>query len=464
MDLPSHMERPPPWDGQAEQALLCSLLIAPELIEEVVSCVRPEDFFWEGHRIIFEAICELARCANPVEIISVREELEHCEQLERIGGEAYLRALFDCQPTAAHWEYYAKIVADRSLRRRLIRAVAEITRWTYDTEEAARDIVQRAEASLFALSDERERGRLTTLRDLLGEAVQRIEAAEASAGVLQGITSGIQMLDNWTNGWQASDLIILAGRPATGKTAAALQFAGAAGAAKRGSVVIFSMEMSNAQIANRFLAAEARVDSVRLRTGFLSENGFGGASDWTNLTRAMGSLGDRPILVDDSSVLTPMEVRATCRRVARSDKGLGLILLDYLQLMSADRRTENRNQEVGLISRDLKRIAKEFQVPVICLSQLNRGVETRSNKRPLLSDLRESGDIEAAADLVMMLYRPNYYAQDGEDAPRDHVFPDLESEKAEIIVAKHRNGPVGVVPVMFQKRFVRYDNLDMHTF
>jgi replicative DNA helicase len=459
MDTARLIERLPPQHLEAEQAVLGSLMVAPEMVDAAREILAPEDFYREAHGTIFDAILDLDRCGENVDILTVRVELERRERLDLVGGFVYLRLLLNSVPTAAHLEHYARIVAAAAFRRRLITAAEEVTQLAYDLEPDVRAVADRAEGAIFQVCEERRRTGPVALRELLTAALARAEQAMENPGTARGVPSGIALLDRWTGGWQSPDFIVLAGRPGMGKTSAGLQFAGEAGAADRGAVLIFSMEMSREQVAERFLSAEARVDSMSLRRGDLRDCGFGGTPDWTNIIRASGKLGDRPIYVEDRSDLTPIEVRSACRRIAKSHGGLALVVIDYLQLMHTDGRAENRTQEIAAVARALKGIAKEMRVPVLALSQLNRGVEGRGDKRPLLSDLRDSGGVEQEADLVLMLYRPRYYQREGDEEPT-HLLPDLEAERAELIVSKHRNGPSGTIPIAFLRRYVRYDNLE----
>jgi replicative DNA helicase len=448
----------PPQSLEAEQAVLGAALISRNAVERALEMLEREDFYVEAHRRIFDVLGHLAERDDPADVLTVPEELRRRGQLDQIGGLAYISTLAESVPTAAHVEYYARTVAEKSTLRKLIQAAGEITAAAHEQQDEVDDIVDQAERLIFAVAQRRINQGFVHIRPVLFDAMERLDAVRANESRMTGVPTGFGSLDQMTSGLQAGDFIIVAGRPSMGKTSLALAFA--VNAAKENTpVAIFSLEMSKEQLAHRMICSEAKVDGMRLRTGYLSmDTDDGGDSDWTRFGKAVGTLGDMPIFIDDSSDISVLDMRAKCRRLKSEQQGLGVVVVDYLQLVRAHGRQENRNQEISIIARSLKSMARELSVPVVALSQLSRGVERREDKRPMLSDLRESGSIEAEADIVMMLYRSRYYNRDTDEGIiRQPGQEDLEV--SELIVAKHRNGPVGTVNLGFLRRYARFEDL-----
>ncbi|MEW9699595.1 replicative DNA helicase [Paenibacillus sp. SI8] len=436
------MDRVPPQNIEAEQAVLGAILLQGEALITAMERVTSDDFYRGTHQRIFEAIVELAEEQEPVDLITLTARLQDKQQLEEIGGVTYLSQLANAVPTAANVDYYAAIVEEKSMLRRLIRAATEIVSNGYANADDVGGMLSEAEARILEISQRRSSSGFVAIRDVLMEVFEKVEHLYSHKGGSTGIPSGFVDLDKMTSGFQRSDLVILAARPSVGKTAFALNVAQNVGVRAKETVAIFSLEMGAAQLVQRMICAEANVDANRMRTGFLE------GDDWEKLTMAIGALSEANIYIDDSPSITVADIRAKCRRL-QQEKGLGMILIDYLQLIAGRGKGDNRQQEVSEISRTLKQIARELNVPVIALSQLSRGVEQRQDKRPMMSDLRESGSIEQDADIVAFLYRDDYY--------------DKESEKKniiEIIIAKQRNGPVGTVELAFLKQFNKFVNMD----
>lgn len=456
MSLPDHL---PPQSLDAEQATLGAALISRNAVERMLEMLEREDFYLEAHRKIYEVIAYLSERDSPTDVMSVPEELRRRGQLDGVGGISYVHTLVETVPTAAHIEYYARIVAEKSTLRKLIEAGSEIIGMAHSQEEEVDQIVDGAERLIFAVAQRRQSQSFTHIRPVVFDALERLETVRANESRLTGITTGLSALDGMTSGLQPGDLVIVAGRPSMGKTSLCLAF-GVNAAIAEHPVAIFSLEMSREQLAHRMICSEAKVDSMRLRTGFLRTNTDDEDSDYVRLGRACGRLGDLPIYIDDSTDISVLDMRAKCRRL-KSEHGLGMVVIDYMQLVRGHGKPENRNQEISLIARSLKSMARELGVPVVALSQLSRGVERREDKRPMLSDLRESGSIEAEADVVMMLYRSRYYNRDGDgETPTDEPPPGQEwLEESEVIIAKHRNGPVGTVRLGFLRRFARFEDL-----
>ncbi|HEY1212675.1 MAG TPA: replicative DNA helicase [Bryobacteraceae bacterium] len=436
------VDRVPPQNIEAEQAVLGAILLQGEALITAMERVTSDDFYRGAHQRIFEAIVELAEEQEPVDLITLTARLSDKQQLEEIGGVTYLSQLANAVPTAANVDYYAAIVEEKSMLRRLIRTATQIVSDGYANSEDVGAMLSEAEARILEISQRRTSSGFVSIRDVLMEVFERVEHLYSHKGGSTGIPSGFVDLDKMTSGFQRSDLIILAARPSVGKTAFALNVAQNVGVRAKETVAIFSLEMGAAQLVTRMICAEANVDANRMRTGFLE------GDDWEKLTMAIGALSEANIYIDDTPSITVADIRAKCRRL-QQEKGLGMILIDYLQLIAGRGKGDNRQQEVSEISRTLKQIARELNVPVIALSQLSRGVEQRQDKRPMMSDLRESGSIEQDADIVAFLYRDDYY--------------DKESEKKniiEIIIAKQRNGPVGTVELAFLKQFNKFVNMD----
>ena len=436
-------DRVPPQNLEAEQAVIGAILLQAEALITAMERVRSEDFYSGPHRQIYEAMVEIAENNQPVDLVTLTAHLQDQQLLEEIGGVSYLAKLANSVPTAANVDYYAQIVEEKSMLRRLIRTATNIVSDGYANSEDVGVLLGDAEKKILEISNRRSGSGFISIRDVLMEVFEKVEQLYADKGGTTGIPSGFTDLDRMTAGFQRSDLIIVAARPSVGKTAFALNIAQNVGVRARETVAIFSLEMSAAQLVQRMICAEANVDAQRMRTGHLE------GDDWEKLTMAIGSLSEAQIFIDDTPGITVAEIRAKCRRL-KKEKGLGMILIDYLQLISGRGKAgENRQQEVSEISRTLKQIARELEVPVIALSQLSRGVEQRQDKRPMMSDLRESGSIEQDADIVSFLYRDDYY--------------DKESEKKdiiEIIIAKQRNGPVGTVELVFLKKYNKFVSID----
>lgn len=436
-------DRVPPQNIEAEQAVIGAILLQPEALITAMERVRSEDFYSSGHQRIYEAMIELGEGNQPIDLITLTAHLQDQGLLEEIGGVSYLAKLANAVPTAANVDYYAQIVEEKSMLRRLIRTATNIVTDGYANAEDVGVLLSDAEKKILEISNRRSSSGFVSIRDVLMEVFEKVEFLYSNRGGTTGIPSGFVDLDKMTAGFQRSDLIIVAARPSVGKTAFALNVAQNVGVRAKETVAIFSLEMSAAQLVQRIICAEANVDATRMRTGTLE------GDDWEKLTMAIGALSEAEIYIDDTPGITVADIRAKCRRL-KKERGLGMILIDYLQLIQGRGKAgENRQQEVSEISRTLKMIARELEVPVIALSQLSRGVEQRQDKRPMMSDLRESGSIEQDADIVAFLYRDDYY--------------DKESEKKniiEIIIAKQRNGPVGTVELVFLKNYNKFVSLD----
>lgn len=432
----------PPQNLEAEQAVLGALMLEPEVGSTVFEMLVPEDFYRDRHRQVYEAIRDLFEKGDPVDLVTVAEALRKQGRLEQIGGIAAISEIARSVPSAVNVEYYARVVAEKSMLRQLIRMAGQIAEKGYQPAEEAASLLEEAERMILELSQRRTKEGFSSMRTILLATFEKIEHLYANKGNLTGVPSYFRELDHMTSGWQPADLVIIAARPSMGKTALVLNMAQNAAVRAKIPVALFSLEMSKEQLVQRMLCSEAMVDQQRVRTGELLD------TDWPKLTRAVGPLSESPIFIDDTVGISLAELRSKARRL-KMEQGLGLIVIDYLQLMTVGRKAESRQQEVAQISRGLKGIARELKVPVIALSQLNRGVEQRQDKRPVMSDLLESGAIEADADVISFIYRDEYYHP--------------ESDKkgiAEIIVAKHRNGPVGTVELGYLKEYTKFVNLD----
>lgn len=437
-----NLDRIPPQNVEAERSTLGSMLLEKEAIYKGAEILRPEDFYREAHRVIFEVVIHLANKGEPVDIITVSEELKQRNMLDKVGGIAYLTALANSVPTAANIEYYARIVEEKSILRSVITAAGNVMAMGYAGTEDVSIILDEAEKQIFQISQKRNLKSFISLKNILIETFERIEKIYESKGGVTGLPTKFIDLDRMTAGLQPSDLIILAARPSMGKTTFALNIARNVAVEVKIPVVVFSFEMSKEQLALKLLCSEAGVDNQRIRTGTLKDD------DWPRLSHALGRLSDSQIFIDDSPGLTALDIRSRTRRI-KAEHGLGLIVIDYLQLMSSSSRNrmENRQQEVSEISRALKSLARELNVPVMALSQLSRAVEKRDDKKPYLADLRESGSLEQDADLVAFLYREDYY------------HPESDKKNiTELIIAKQRNGPVGTVELQFFKEFGLFKN------
>ncbi|MDA8234374.1 MAG: replicative DNA helicase [Clostridia bacterium] len=434
-------DRVPPQNLDAEQSVLGSMMIDQEAVMKAMESLRPDDFYRDAHKVIFEAILDLSDRNEPIDIITVSEELRQKNALEKVGGVAYVASLANIVPTAANIEYYARIVEEKSLLRNLISASSRIAAMGYDGEEEVEELIDQAERMIFQVAQRKSNKAFATMHEILMETFDKIEYLYTHKGDVTGVPTGFMDLDRMTSGFQPSDLIIVAARPAMGKTSLVLNIAQNTAIKYKTPVALFSLEMSKEQLVQRMLCSEAMIDQHRLRTGKLQEG------DWQKLSNAVGPLSKAPIFIDDSVGITIMELRAKCRRL-KSEHGLGMIVIDYLQLMQSGRRSESRQQEISEISRSLKALARELSVPVIALSQLSRAAEQSTDKKPNLSHLRESGAIEQDADIVSFIYRDEYYNPESE-----------EKGIAEIIIAKHRNGPVGSVKLGFLSEFTKFVNL-----
>lgn len=434
----------PPQNLDAEKSLLGAILIEEEVLADATEIVRPADFYDKNHGLIFASMLRLFEKHKPIDLLTLTEELQKKGELEVIGGSAYLTDLTNYVPTAAHAEAYAEMVAQKAVRRRLIKASADITELGYDESTTTQELLEKAEAELFSVSDQSLKQDLISIENILADSFDRIEELHKNKGRLRGIRTGYRDLDSMTAGLQRSDLIILAARPAMGKTTLVTNLAYNVATIEKKPVLFFSLEMSKEQLIDRMLADASGVDSWNIRTGNLSDD------DFAKLSEAMGEMSEAPIFIDDTPGLSVLEVRTKARRAAHENP-LGLIVVDYLQLMQATgNHNGNRVQEVSEISRGLKLIARELNVPLIALSQLSRSVESRTPPIPQLADLRESGSIEQDADLVAFIYRPGYYEPDN---------PDVQNI-TDLIIAKHRNGPVGKVQLYFHPERLRFMSLD----
>ena len=430
--------RIPPHNLDAEQSVLGAMLESKEAIANVLEILQPDDFYKPAHTEIYETILHLYARGEAPDAITVAEELARRGTLESIGGRPYIHALLEAYPTASSAGHYARIVDEHAVLRRLVDAGNKVQEIGFSMPEDVTDAVDQAESIVYDVGNRRLREEIQPIRKLLTENMEAIEALYERGENITGVASGFADLDEMTAGFQPSNLIIVAARPSMGKSALMSDFALNASTRHGTPVVIFSLEMSRHELVQRFMSSEARVDSQRIRKGTLQEN------DWTRLSAALGRLAEAPIFIDDSANVSMMEIRAKCRRL-KAKYGLGLVLVDYLQLMQSPRKSENRQQEVSEISRSMKILASELKVPVVCASQLNRAVETRHDRRPLLADLRESGALEQDSDLVMLLYRDEVYNPDTE-----------QRGEAELIVAKHRNGPTGKVRLAFMNQYTKF--------
>jgi len=433
----------PPHNLDAEKSLIGAVLIDDNTLADISEHVTAKDFYDKRHGIIYESMMRLYEKNKPVDLLTLTDELKRKGQLEEIGGSAYLTELTNYVPTAAHSEAYAELVSQKAVRRRLIKASGEISELGFDEETTTQELLEKAEAELFAVSDQSLKQDLVSLESILTESFDRMEELHRNKGALRGVKTGYKDLDNMTAGLQKSDLIVLAARPAMGKTTLVTNLAYNVATIAKQPVLFFSLEMSKEQLVDRMLADASGVDAWNIRTGNLSDD------DFAKLSEAMGEMAEAPIYIDDTPGMTVLEMRTKARR-AQHEHPLGLIIIDYLQLMQASGRGDgNRVQEVSEISRGLKLIARELNVPVVALSQLSRSVESRSPQIPQLADLRESGSIEQDADIVMFIYRESYYN------------PETERENiTDLIIAKHRNGPTGKVELYFHPERLRFMSLD----
>ncbi len=435
-----NLDRLPPQNLEAEQSVLGAILIDNNALPKSLEILEEEDFYRIAHRKIFKAMIELFDKNEPIDIITLTDQLKKNNDIEVIGGVAYLSTLVNMVPTAANVRYHSSIVREKSLLRGLLRSVNEISSKVYEDNLDAEDIVDYAEKSIFDISEKRVKTAFVTLKDVIKSSFEMIEHLYDKKETITGVASGFKDLDEMTTGFQKGDLIIVGGRPSMGKTAFALNIAQHVGLEMKEPVAIFSLEMSKEQLAFRMLCAEAMVNSNSIRKGFIKKE------DWHKLTAAAGNLTGAPIYIDDSSAITVLELRAKARRL-KIEHGLSIVIVDYLQLMKGKGSFERREQEISDISRSLKALAKELSVPVIAVSQLNRSVEARRPPKPILADLRESGAIEQDADVILFLYRDEVY---NKEAKKGH---------AEVIIAKQRNGPTGIVDLTYLSHCTRFVNM-----
>ena len=435
-------ERVPPQNIEAEQAVLGAMLIKKEAIAEVQEILQPDDFYREAHRIVYEAMVQLQNNDEAVDLVTLTEQLRKSEQLDKIGGLAFITQLANAVPTAANVVYHAKIVKEKAELRSLINAATAIASAAYEDNTDVENIMDDAEKKILAVANRQNGGAFESMKSIVMRTFERINVLYESKCGLTGISSGFKDLDKLTAGLQKSDLILVAARPSMGKTAFTLNIASYVGT-HGGKVAFFSLEMSKEQLMQRMLCAEGGIDATKLRTGQLD------TQEWNKLVHVADTLSRAPIYIDDTAGITVMELRSKARRL-KAEHGLDLIIIDYLQLMQGrpSKNGDNRQQEISEISRSLKALARELDVPVIALSQLSRSVESRQIKKPMLSDLRESGSLEQDADIVMFLYREDYYDKDTEN-----------KNITDIIVAKHRNGPVDTISLFFQKEYTKFRDL-----
>ncbi|SFK10720.1 primary replicative DNA helicase [Halobacillus dabanensis] len=436
-------DRTPPHNIEAEQAVLGAIFLEPEAMSTAAEYLLPEDFYRASHQRIFEVMLTLSDRGEPIDLVTVTSALSNNKVLEEVGGVSYLTDIANSVPTAANISYYTSIVSEKSTLRGLIRTATNIVTSGYAEEEDLEDVLNAAEKDILEVSQRKNSSAFKSIKDVLIDVYDNIEQLHHNDGSTTGIPTGYRDLDHITSGFQRNDLIIIAARPSMGKTAFALNIAQNVAVHTEENVAIFSLEMGADQLVSRMLCAEGNIDAQRLRTGHLE------TEDWNKLTMAMGSLSNAGIYIDDTPGIRVSEIRSKCRRL-KQEHGLGMILIDYLQLIQGNANSkENRQQEVSEISRSLKGLARELNVPLIALSQLSRGVESRQDKRPMMSDLRESGSIEQDADIVGFLYRDDYYDQESEN-----------QNIIEIIIAKQRNGPVGNVELAFVKEYNKFVDLD----
>lgn len=457
------IEQVPPQNNEAEQAVLGAVFISGDALVEAMEYVTADDFYRKTHRLIFETMVELNERGEGIDAVTLKSALDAQNQLEDIGGIGYLAELAEAVPTAANVVYYAKIVSEKAMLRRLIQTAQNIVAKGYAQDEDVTDILDTAEKEIMDVSERQNKAGFKSISDVLTSSIEQIDKLYQNEEDITGLSTGYRDLDKITAGLHEDELIILAARPGVGKTAFVLNIAQNIGTKTNENIAIFSLEMGAEQLVNRMLCAEGSIDANHLRTGQLDE------LEWQNLIVAMGSLSKANIYIDDTPGVKMAEIRAKCRRLAKEKGGVGLIVIDYLQLIEGSGQ-ENRQQEVSAISRQLKKLAKELRVPVIALSQLSRGVEQRQDKRPVLSDIRESGSIEQDADIVAFLYRDDYYRdeprEDGDDfgggnppAPAPQQSDDADVGEVEVIIEKNRAGARGTVKLLFVKTFNKFSSI-----
>ena len=436
-----------PQNIEAEEAVLGAILVNPDVIAKIADSLKPESFYKPAHKYVYQAMLQLMGNNERIDLVSVSDVLSYNSQLETVGGRAFINDLSYKTITTSNVEYYARIIQEKAIKRALINAGSEIVSFGYDLNPIDESL-EGAEKLIFDIASRKSTSDLSHVKDLVLDTYQNIEYRYEHKDELLGTRTDFYELDTMTNGLQKSDLIILAARPSMGKTAFALNIAQNVAIKEKVPVAIFSLEMSKQQLMQRMLCSHAEVDTQRLKTGNMQ------SKDWDKLASAMNDFAEAPIFIDDTSGCTLTDIRAKCRRLKMEQKDLGLIVIDYLQLMESSGR-EDRMQQISAISRGLKTLARELDVPVIALSQLSRAVESRTDKRPMLSDLRESGAIEQDADIVMFIYREEYYKKGEED---EEVTKAAAKGESEIIIAKHRNGPVGTVKLLFQGNITKFKN------
>ncbi|MCJ0543082.1 replicative DNA helicase [Enterococcus cecorum] len=444
-------ENVPPQDIEAEQAVLGAIFLDAEALVEAMAQIEPQDFYRRAHQIIFRSMIALNDRNENIDIITLKSQIESENTLEDVGGISYLTELSQVTPTASGVAHYAKIVKDKSTLRELIQAATKIVKEGYSQEGSVEEIVEAAEKGILNVSEKRNSTGFQAIADVLNSTMEHIDMLSQQNEDITGLPTGYPELDKMTAGLQPEELIILAARPAVGKTAFALNIAQNIGTRTDRSVAIFSLEMGAESLVNRMLCAEGTIEAGHLRTGQLTEQ------EWHNLIMAMGSLSNTSIFIDDTPGIKVSEIRARCRRLAQEKGNLGLILIDYLQLIEGSGR-ESRQQEVSEISRQLKKLAKELKVPVIALSQLSRSVEQRQDKRPVLSDIRESGSIEQDADIVAFLYREDYYQRQGTEEDKNEEEQDVD-DVIEVIIEKNRSGARGTVELLFKKEYNKFASI-----
>ncbi|EHR63953.1 replicative DNA helicase [Saccharomonospora cyanea] len=438
-------ERQPPQDTAAEQSVLGGMLLSKDAIADVVEVLRPGDFYRPAHQAVYDCILDLYGRGEPADPITVSAELERRGELARVGGAPYLHTLIATVPTAANAGYYARIVAEKAILRRLVEAGTRIVQYGYGADSSdggdVNEVVDRAQSAIYEVTERRTSEDYVALEELLQPTMDEIDAIASRGGVSQGIPTGFTDLDEVTNGLHPGQMIIIAARPGVGKSTLGLDFARSCSIKHGMTSVIFSLEMSRTEIVMRMLSAEAKIRLADMRGGRMTDD------DWTRLARRMSEISEAPLFIDDSPNLTMMEIRAKARRLKQRND-LKLIVVDYMQLMTSGKRVESRQQEVSEFSRQLKLLAKELEVPVVAISQLNRGPEQRTDKRPMLADLRESGSLEQDADMVMLIHRPDAWERD-----------DPRAGEADLILAKHRAGPTSTISVAHQLHYSRFTDL-----
>ena len=442
-----------PHDSEAEKAVLGAVFLDPEAIIDASDVLQPDDFYEHANRIVFQAMLNISDREEVIDPVTLQDELKKNNQVDDIGGIAYVTELSMATPTAAHVTYYAKIVKRKAILRNLISTSQRIIQNAIEGSDDVTDILDDAESQIMGVSQDNASGGFKSIHDVLNTAMEEINSIPDDGNMVTGLPSGFSELDKMTTGFHDDELIILAARPGVGKTAFALNVAQFVGLKTDKTVAMFSLEMGAEQLVQRMLASEGLIDSQHLRTGQLTDE------EWRKLVVAAGSLDNTSIYIDDTPGIKMSEIRAKARRLAKEKGNLGLIVIDYLQLIEGP-RSESRQQEVSAISRQLKKLAKELHIPVIALSQLSRSVEQRQDKRPVLSDIRESGSIEQDADLVAFLYRDDYYRDERDEDDEGEVEAEADNGEVEVIIEKNRSGTRGTVKLMFSKPYNRFSNLD----